>query len=129
MRHPGRAHVGDEADGVLRLGGLAPVADGRLDEGLVGVGRRRLELGPANDDAVVVLADDAQQHVRILILRPLGAVALGVGVGRHVEGIAQGGVGDVSADVLGELRVDLVEHVLAVVQRPHLAHRLVARLG
>ena len=29
-------------------------------------------------------------------------------------------------DVLGEVRIDLVEHVLAVEERPHLADRLVA---
>ena len=33
---------------------------------------------------------------------------------------------DVPADVLGKARVDLVQHVLAVVERPHLAHGLVA---
>ena len=36
---------------------------------------------------------------------------------------------DVAGDVLGELGIDLVEHVLAVEQRPHLADRLVADPG
>ena len=36
---------------------------------------------------------------------------------------------DVAGDVGGELRVDLVEHVAAVVERPHLAHGLVADPG
>ncbi len=33
---------------------------------------------------------------------------------------------DVVANVLGELRIDLVEHVLPVEERPHFADRLVA---
>jgi hypothetical protein len=32
----------------------------------------------------------------------------------------------VALDVLGEARIDLVEHIGAVVERPHLADRLVA---
>jgi hypothetical protein len=46
-----------------------------------------------------------------------------------VEGVGELGVADVMANVLGELRVDLVQHVLAVVQRPHLADGLVADAG
>ena len=126
---PGARHVGDEADRVLGELGVAPVADRRLHERLVGVGRRRLELGPAHDDAGVGLGDDAQEHVGILVLRAAGAVALGVGVGRDVERVGQRGVADVVADVLGVGRVDLVQHVLAVEERPHLADRLVADAG
>ena len=57
-----------------------------------------------------------QQHIRILFLRGLGAVAFGVGVGRDVEGILSGRPDNVPLDVLGKLRVHLVEHVLAVKQ-------------
>jgi hypothetical protein len=67
-----------------------------------------------------------QQHVGILILRSPRAVALGVGVGRDVERVGQLGVPDVPADVLGEGGIDVVQDVLPVVQRPHLADRLVA---
>ena len=129
MRDALRAHVRDEADGVLRQLGAAPVADRRLHERLVRVRRGRLELRAADDDAVVVLADDPKQHVRILILRSLRAVALRVGVRRHVERVADLGAPDVRADVLRELRIDLVQHVLTVEERPHLADRLVADAG
>ena len=126
MRDPGRGHVDDEADRVLGELGAAPVADRRLHERLVRVGRGRLELRAAHDDAVVGLVDDAQEDVGILVLRPLRAVALRVGVRGDVERVGDRGVADVLADVLGEARVDLVQHVLAVVQRPHLADGLVA---
>ena len=36
---------------------------------------------------------------------------------------------DVAADILGKRGIDLVEHVLPVVERPHLADRLVADAG
>ena len=45
------------------------------------------------------------------------------------KGSSQRGVLDVAANVLREARIDLVEHVLAVVERPHLADRLVADAG
>ena len=111
---------------VVRELGVAPVRDRRLHERLVGVGRGRLVLRAADDDARVGLAHDVQQHVRILILRPLRAVALRVGVGGHVEQVLAEHPIDVPADVLAEARVDLVQDVLAVVERPHLADGLVA---
>ena len=126
MLHSRRAHLDDEADGVLGQLGVAPVGDGRLGEGLVGVGRGRLVLGAAHDDAVVGLAHDVQQHVGVLILRPLGAVALRIGVGRDVERIVALRAQDVPLDVARPLRIDLVEHGLAVEERPHLADGLVA---
>ena len=70
-----------------------------------------------------------QQHVRILLLRRLGAIAFRVGVGRDVEGIAMQDLADVIANVLRELRIDFVENVLPVEQRPHLADCLVADAG
>ena len=123
---PGRAHVDDEAERVVGQLVVAPVGNGRLHERLVRVGRRGLVLGAAHDDAVVRLANQMQQHVGVLILRALGAVALGIRVGGHVERVGVQHPVDVARDVLGELRVDLVEDVLAVVERPHLADRLVA---
>ena len=70
-----------------------------------------------------------QQHVRILILRRLGAIALRIRVGGDVKRIPlQHGV-DVMADICGELRVDFVEHVLPIEQRPHFTHRFVAHAG
>ena len=67
-----------------------------------------------------------QQHVGVLVLRPLRAVALGVGVGRDVERVGAERALDVRLDVLREARIDLVQHLPAVVERPHLADRLVA---
>ena len=90
-----RAHLYDEPDRVVRQLRVAPIADRGLDEGLVGVRRGRLELGAADDDPAVGLAGDVQQHVGILVLRAARAVALGVGVGRDVERVAQLGVPDV----------------------------------
>ena len=123
---PLRPHVDDEADRVLRQLRVAPVGDRGLREGLVGVGRGGLVLGAAHDDAVVGLAHDVQQHVGVLILRSLGAIALRIGVGGDVERILALGAQDVTLDVARPLRVDLVQHRLAVEQRPHLADRLVA---
>src|SRR5208282_1982669 len=110
-------------------GVVAPVADGRLDEGLVRVGGGGLELRAAHHDAVVGLADNAQQHVGVLLTRVPATVSLGVGVGRDVEGVEQRGAAYVVADVGREARVDLVEHVLAVVEGPHLADGLVTDAG
>jgi len=80
MLQPRRAHVADEAQRIVRKLVVAPIGDGRLDEGLVGIGRRRLVFGPAHDDARVGLLDQMEQHVRILVLRALGTIALGIGV-------------------------------------------------
>ncbi|CAK9133808.1 unnamed protein product, partial [Ilex paraguariensis] len=122
----GRAQVADEAYGVFGLRRVAPVRQPRLGEGLVGIGGSGLVLGAAHDDACIGLLDHVQQHVGVLVLRQARAVALGVGVGRYVEQVATHHAADVGADVGGKARVQLVEHVLAVEQRPHLAHALVA---
>ena len=123
------AHVGQEADRVVGQDLVVPLADGRLHERLIGVGRRSLELGPAHHDAVVGLADHVQQHVGVLVLRPQRPFALRVGVGRDVERVEQLRAPDVVRDVLGERGVDLVQHVLPVEQRPHLADRLITYPG
>jgi hypothetical protein len=65
-------------------------------------------------------------HVGVLILRRLGAVALGIGIGRDMEDVGLDHALDMAGDVLGELRVDLVEDIASVIQRPHLAHGLIA---
>ena len=70
-----------------------------------------------------------EEHVGVLLLGALGAVPFGIGVGRDVEGVVLRREIDVAADVLGERGIDLVEHVLPVVERPHLADRLVADAG
>ena len=127
--HPRLAHLDDEPDRVIRELVVAPVGDGRFHERLVGIRRRGFVLGPAHHDAVLGLAHHMQQHVRVLILRPLGAVALGIGIGRDMERIGAHRIGDMVANVLREARIDLVEHVLAVEERPHLADGLVARPG
>ena len=124
--HARPAHVGNEADGVVRQLVVAPVGDGGLDERLVGVGRGGLVLGAAHDDAGVGLLHHVQQHVGVLILRPLGAVAFRIGVGRDMERIERERTHDVALDILAEPRIDLVQHRLAVLQRPQLADRLVA---
>ena len=66
-----------------------------------------------------------QQHIGVLILRTLGPIALRISVGRDVKGIFLFDALDVPFDVGAELRIDLVEHIGAIVQRPHLPDRLV----
>ena len=111
----GRAQVANKADGVVAHRLVAPVGDRRLGEGLVGVGRCRLVLRAAYNDASRGFLDNVQQHIWILILRTLGAVALGIGIGRNVERVFLFDALDVPFDVGAELRVDLVEHLSAVV--------------
>ena len=108
---------------------MTPVADGRLHEGLVRIGGRGLELGAADDDAVIRLANDVEEHVRVLLLRALRPVPFGVGVAGDVKGIERCRAVDVRADVLGEGRLDLRQDVLAVVKRPHLPNGLVTHAG
>ena len=79
MLHPRGAHGGDEADRVVGELAITPVGDRRLDEGLVGVGGGRLELGALDHDAGVRLPHHVQEHVRVLVLgrlerSPLGSV-------------------------------------------------------
>ncbi len=126
---PRRAEIADEADGVVGELGIAPIGDRRLGEGLIGIGRRSLVLGAAHDDPGIGLLDDMEQHVGVLILRPLRAVALGIGVCRDVERVLRDGALDMGPDVDGEARIDLVEQILPVIERPHLADRLVADAG
>jgi len=109
-------------------GSTAVTAAGIRTVGLLG-GKIGAQLGHADDDAVVRLANEMEQHVGVLLLRALGAVALGVGVGRDMEQVIAQDRVDVAADVLGEARIDLVQHVLPVEERPHLAHGLVADPG
>ncbi|MCY1314651.1 hypothetical protein D9M70_653270 [compost metagenome] len=70
-----------------------------------------------------------QQHVRILVLRRFRPIALRVGVCGNVEGIFLQHPADVCLDILGELRIDLIEHVLPVEERPHFTDGLVADPG
>ena len=67
-----------------------------------------------------------QQHVGILVLRRFRAIALGIGIRGDVKRIRVENAEDMIADVLRELRVDFVQHVLPVEQRPHLADGFVA---
>ena len=108
---------------------VAPVGDGGLGEGLIGVGGRGLELCAAHHDAGIAFLDDVQQHVRILLLRRLGTVALGIGVRGDVEGVSLEHQIDVLLDVLGEAGIDFRQHVPAVEERPHLADGFVAHPG
>ena len=124
-----RAQVADEANCVVRQLGVAPVGDGWLGESLVGVSRGGFVFRAAHDDAGIGLLDHVQQHVGVLVLRTLGPVALGIGVGRDMERVLAHHTVHMAADVSGELRVDLVQHVLAVVERPHLADRFIADAG
>ena len=56
------------------------------------------------------------QHVGVLLLRALRAVALGIGIGRDVEGVEPDGAVDMLLDILSKARIDLVQDVLAVPQ-------------
>ncbi len=123
---PGRAEVANEAHRVVGIGGITPIGDRRLGKGLVGVGGGGFIFRAAYDDAGIRFLHDVQQHVGILVLRRFRAVAFGIGIGGDVKRIGVENPEDMIADVLRELRVDLVEHILPVEQRPHLADRLVA---
>ena len=67
-----------------------------------------------------------QKHVGVLLLRPLRSVALGVGIGRDVKRVQPHNAIDVPADVFRKGGIDLVQNVLPIEQRPHLANGLVA---
>ncbi len=125
----GRTEIADEAHRIVGDRAVAPVGDGRLGEGLIGIGSGRLVLRATHDDPGIRFLHDMQQHVGILLLRRPRAIALGIGVGRHVERVAVQHPVDVIADVRREARVHLVQHVLPVEQRPHLADGLVADTG
>ena len=129
MLHARGAHLDDAAQRIVGKFFVRPRADGGLEEGLVGVGGCGLVLRPADDDAGVGFLHHVAHHVRILVLRALGAVALGVGIGRDVEQVVLQHLRDVAVDVLCEARVDLVQDLTPVVQRPHLADRLIAHAG
>jgi len=55
-------------------------------------------------------------HVRVLILRALRAVALGIGVRRDVEEVVLQNAADVPVDIVAEARIDLAQHLAAVEQ-------------
>ena len=129
MLHARRAHPHDAADRVIGKLLVGPGADGRLQECLVGIARRGLVFRAADDDAGVGLLDHMHHHVGVLILRRLGAVALRIGVGGDVERIVLDRALDVVGDVVAEARIDLVQDVAAVIERPHLADGLVADAG
>ena len=63
--HTRRIHLDDAAKGIFRQFGIAPVGDGGLEEGLIGVGRGGFVLGAADDDALVRLPHHMHQHWRI----------------------------------------------------------------
>ena len=119
-------HRNDRTERIIRKFLIAPVRNGRFDEGLFCVGGRSLVLGAANYDARIGFLDDVQQHVRVLVLRSLGTVALGISVGGHMKYVSLDDVVNMIFDILGPLRVDLREHIAAIVQRPHLSDGLVA---
>ena len=66
-----------------------------------------------------------QEHVGILLLRPLRPVSLGVGIGRDVKRVQPNNAIDVPADVFRKGGIGLVQNILPVEQRPHLADSLV----
>src|SRR5262249_22624662 len=101
----GRAELADEADRVVRQFRVAPIGDRGLSECLIGVGRRSLVFRTAHDDSGVGLLDNMEQHVGILLLRSLRAVAFWIGVSRNVESVALDHSGHVSTDVLCKLRI------------------------
>jgi hypothetical protein len=107
-------HLRDEPDGVVGQLVVAPVGDGRLDERLVGVRRRGFVLGAAHHDAGIGFLHHVEQHVRVLVLRALGAIAFRIGVGRNMERIGEQRAHDVALDVVAEPGIDLVQHRLAV---------------
>ncbi len=126
---PRAAKIANKSNGIVGQRVIAPIGDGRLGEGLIGIGGGGFILGAAHHDAGIGFAHHMQQHVRVLILRRLRAVALRIGIGGHVKRVCFQDLADMGFDIAGKLRVDLGQHVLPVEQRPHLAHRLVADAG
>ena len=93
---------------------------------MIGIGGGGLVLGAPDDDAGVGFLHHMHQHVGVLVLGALGAIAFGIGVGGNVEGIVLDGQLNMPFDVLGEARIDLVQDILAIPKRPHFANGLVA---
>ena len=98
--------VANESNGIVRECAVSPVGNGGLGERLVGIGRRGFELGPSHHDAVVRFANNVKQHVGVLILGSLGAITLGVSIGRNVKGVAVASQINVTLDVLSKARVN-----------------------
>ena len=129
MFHAGCIHMHDAAQRIFGKLGIAPVGNGGLQEGLVGIGRSRLILRATNDDACVGFLDDMHQHVRVLLLGRLGTVAFGISICRNMERIERYRLLDMAFNVGGKTGVDLVQNILAVPKGPHFANRLVAHTG
>ena len=62
-----RAEVANKADRIIGKLGIAPIGDGRLREGLLGVGGGGFELGAARDDADLPVMD---AEARCLAAKP-----------------------------------------------------------
>ena len=129
MRDPRRIHPDNAAERIFRELRVSPICNRRLEKGLIGIGSGGFVFGSANDNAGISFFYDMDEHVWILLLRPLRAVALRIGIGGYMERIELDGAVDVLFDVLGKTRVDLVKDILAVPQRPHLPNRLIADPG
>src|SRR5262249_14546684 len=98
-----------------------------LQKHLVRRGSGGLVFGAAQHDPGIGFPRNVYHHVAVLILRALGAIALGIGICRDVKNILLQDLADVAMDIVAKTWVDLVQHVAAVVERPHLADGLVAR--
>ena len=129
MLDAGRAHLDDAAKRVVGQFLVGPGADRRLQKRLIGIARRGLVLRAAHDDAGIGFFHDMHHHVGILILRRLRAVALRIGIGGDVEHVGFDHRLNMIGDVVAKARIDLVQHVAAVIERPHLADGLVADAG
>ena len=70
-----------------------------------------------------------QQHVWILILGRFGPIPFWIGVSGYMEGIVINDPMNMIGDILGKLRIDLVEHVLAIIKRPHLTDGFISHPG
>ena len=127
--HAGRAHLDDAADRVVGKLLVGPGADRRLQERLVGIARGGLVFGAAHDDAGSV------SLTTCTIMS--GSCSCG-GIERSPLGSVLAETWNTSVSITpltwrsmlsAKLRIDLVQHVAAVVERPHLADGLVADAG
>jgi len=121
-----RTHLHDAADRIVRELLVRPTGDRRLQKRLVGIGGGGLVFGATQHDPRIGLLCDMHHHVGILVVRPLRTITFRIGIGRDVKEVLLQYPADMTVDIVAETWIDLVEHVPAVEERPHLADRLVA---
>src|SRR5579883_1202274 len=62
VNEPGRAHVDNKANGIIRHRLITPISNRRLYKGLIRVRRRGFKLRTAHDNARIIFADNMKQN-------------------------------------------------------------------